>query len=187
MKASLKSGSIALVTLAAAGLLYGTVQTTGDAHHVSIVPTVDLPAGPDCLWVTAEATPEALATFHLQSDAGSRYVLGHFCPEPVDGGDEAAPPLPAGMFPLSVADRQDAYDGGPVIEVWTQDGPDVPWDCACSPGSGCYVTGEDGGTREAPVGSTLAAGWSGVCVRKSCSTFATSDGSDPTWPAGCPR
>lgn len=184
-----KAGASLAVLTAAALILAGLLQPTVvvPQHHVAIYadPAHGLMAGPTCLWTTALGEPSALALFGLQSDAGSRYCLAHICaPEADAGPDGESYALPPQMFPLSATQSTDAYDGGPVIEIWDQDAPDAPWQCACSTGSSCSVPSDDGGTQPAPFGVTLQPGWSGAgCHPRSCVVFA---GFDP-WPEVCPR
>lgn len=183
---ALKAGAaLAVVGIAIA---LSTKQITPPPHsltHVGVPFSGAAPAGTDCLWATALATPGALGVFGLQADAGQQYARVRVCapPDP-DAGD--GPALPAGMFPLTTTETEEQFDGGqPALEAWLASDPGANFACACSPGldAGCLVPSDDGGTQPAPVGVTLQPGWSGSCARKPCTEFA----GITSWPDSCPR
>lgn len=187
-------GIAAVATAVAVGLVVGVRQLApGSTSTHAVVEWQDggPPADARCLWLTGLIDNQVAGIFHLTPADGGQYVYAHICGSPIDGGTAD---VPSGMLALSDTEGEEAYDGGPQLEVWTTGDSAAPWPCACSSGSNCQVPGLpfdpatlqpiDAGLVEAPVGQTLQPGWVGTgCQRKTCVEL----GGVPYWPSGCPR
>ena len=197
-----KAMAAAVAGAVAVGLYVGTRALREDSTNThAVVDWVGTPpADARCLYLTGLINNTVANTFHLTptADGGTQYVYDKICGSPIDGGTSAN--IPPGMLALSDSEGEEAYDGGPQLEVWTTGDANAPWPCACSTGSNCSVqqfafnpeTGMfalDGQgnpvleTVAAPLGQTLQPGWSGAgCKRMTCLLI----GGQHYWPAECP-